>query len=53
MDDSRLQVQHTLQRAEQKQWALIEPKTKSSRRGIQLPAIALEALRAHRERQLA
>ena len=33
-------------------WQLTEPKTEGSRRGIKLPAFAIEALRVHRVRQL-
>lgn len=52
-DTGRVQVAATLQLGAGRQWELAKPKTKSSQRGIQLPAIAMEALRAHRARQLA
>jgi integrase len=48
-----LQVAATLQRNERKEWELAPPKTKSSQCSIKLTSVALEALRAHRKRQLA
>jgi integrase len=53
LDTGRLQVAATLQRNERKEWELTPPKTKSSQRSIKLTSVALEALRAHRKRQLA
>lgn len=44
-------VRHTLTKVAGG-WQLTEPKTESSRRVIKLPAFAIEALRAHRVRQL-
>ncbi len=45
-----LRVRHALQRVDGN-LVLIEPKTTRSRRTIQLPALAVDALREHRERQ--
>ena len=47
-----LQVRATLQYTRGAGYTFAEPKTKRSRRQIALPAIAVDALRAHRARQL-
>ncbi len=46
-----LHVRHQLQRLDG-EWRLVEPKTDRSRRSIPLAAVAAEALRRHRTRQL-
>lgn len=51
LEQGLLTVRYQLQRIDGK-LVLTEPKTVRSRRTIQLPAIALEALRAHKVRQL-
>jgi integrase len=49
---SALQVRHQLHELDGRLW-LGEPKTAKARRSIDLPAIAVDALRTHRERMLA
>lgn len=51
LDAGRLHVRQALQRVAG-EWKLVEPKTERSRRSIPLPAVAVEALREHRRRQL-
>ncbi len=46
-----LQVRHTLQRRDGA-WHFDQPKTSKSRRSLEMPAFTVEALRAHRMRQL-
>ena len=50
LDAGRLRVRHTLARVDGK-LVLLEPKTERSRRTVMLPAVVIEALRAHRTRQ--
>ncbi len=52
LDRRRLSVTSTLQGVEDGRPVLAEPKTAKSRRAVQLPAIAVSALRAHRTLQL-
>jgi len=47
-----LQVAHTLQRVPGAGLQLLEPKTKRSRRLLEMPDVVVRALRAHRARQL-
>ena len=51
LDSGSLAVQRTLQRVEG-EWRFLEPKTKGSRRTVAIPAQVVEALQAHRWRQL-
>jgi integrase len=51
LEEGVLSVRYTLGRHDG-QYCLVEPKTPQSRRTIALPEIALEALKAHRTRQL-
>lgn len=59
LEAGRLSVVATLQRAPgpgktgADRWELAKPKTKSSQRSIRLSPLAVDALRAHRKRQLA
>jgi integrase len=52
LDAGGLQVSVALQRVDGKP-TLVEPKTKTSQRAVTLPAIVVQALRAHRARQAA
>ena len=52
LDDAWLQVQHQIGFTKGSGWYLDTPKTKGSRRRIDLPPMAVEALRTHRTRQL-
>ncbi|MBI4491372.1 MAG: site-specific integrase [Chloroflexi bacterium] len=51
LEAGTLTVRHALQRIDGK-LQLVEPKTEKSRRTLALPAFAIDALRAHRVRQL-
>lgn len=51
LDAKRLRVRHALQRVE-RVLRLVETKTPKSRRTLTLPTAVVDALRAHRERQL-
>jgi integrase len=53
LDAGQLRVVASLQRVGANRWQVGEPKTESSRRQIALSSLAIEALRAHRARQLA
>jgi integrase len=53
LDDHHLQVQRTLHFAAGGEWVLTTPKTKKSRRRIDLAPSVVEALRVHRRQQLA
>jgi integrase len=50
-DTASVHVRHTLHRIDG-EWQLREPKTPKSRRTVTLPPVTVEALRAHRTRQL-
>ena len=50
LESGRLTVRQSLQRIDG-EYALVPPKTAQSRRSIMLPAFAVAALRAHRDRQ--
>ena len=52
LDADVLHIRHALQ-AINGQLVLVDPKTTRSRRSIQLPSLAVDALRAHRTRQAA
>lgn len=52
LDGAILDVRHTLHHEAAGAWRLTTPKTAKSRRRIDLPSLAVEALRAHRTRQL-
>jgi integrase len=52
-DAALLHIRHTLHHVKGGTWRLTAPKTKTSRRKIELPASTVDALRAHRARQLA
>jgi integrase len=51
LDTGTLTIQHQLQRV-RGAWKLTDPKTSRSERTLPLPAVAVEALRQHRVRQL-
>lgn len=51
LDEGTLSVRYALARHDG-EYCLVEPKTRQSRRTIALPEIAVEALKAHRSRQL-
>jgi integrase len=53
LDDHHLQVHHTLHFARGGEWMLTPPKTKKSRRRIDLAPSVVEALRVHRRQQIA
>lgn len=52
LETETLSVRHTLQNLPGGGWSLAEPKSRSSRRTLGLPAFAVRALKNHRKRQL-
>ena len=52
LDEGVLSVRHAIQRVKGQGLMLVEPKTERSRRRITMPQYAVEALKAHRLRQL-
>lgn len=53
LDAGTLRIEHTLHFERAGMWRLAAPKTERSRRLIEVPSRAVEALRTHRTRQLA
>ena len=51
LEAGEIHVRHTLQRKKAKGLVLVPPKSEKSRRTIHLPAVCVEALRAHLDRQ--
>jgi integrase len=51
LDKGTITVRHTLQRKKNEGLVLMPPKSEKSRRTIELPALCISALDAHRERQ--
>jgi integrase len=51
LENGTLTVHHTLQRKKGEGLILLPPKSKKSRRTLELPAVCVAALNAHRERQ--
>lgn len=52
-DTATLRIEHTLHFDKGGVWRLASPKTERSRRTVELPPMAIDALRTHRRRQIA